>query len=229
MPNLTEIKESIEKLTIQEKKELLNHLRSFVDIHPIERDWNVSAEIILEAISRSSDLTQRGVRGIIAEATFRISILNHIQGWEIEKFDGDESYDYKIKDSSGSVSIQVKMQRKKEQRPMMANEGYRSLSNDKYVVETQRTRGGVDPKTGDDTRPYKFGEFDILAVAMEPSTNDWHKFMYTVADWLIPRQEDENLILKFQPVSSTPDDDWTDDLIKCINWLRAGNKKTISK
>ena len=32
--------------------------------------------------------------------------------------------------------------------------------------------------TGLATRPYRFGEFDILAVSMHPSTNDWNRFMY---------------------------------------------------
>lgn len=40
-----------------------------------------------------------------------------------------------------------------------------------YVVETPRTRGGKDLTSGEDTRPYRYGEFDILAVSMHPSTN----------------------------------------------------------
>ncbi len=96
-----------------------------------------------------------------------------------------------------------------------------------YVVETQRTRGGKDARTGEDTRPYRYGEFDILAVSMHPSTNDWTSFMYTVADWLIPRPEDEHLIPKFQPVAPTPNNSWTANFETCIEWLRSDEKKRV--
>ena len=36
--------------------------------------------------------------------------------------------------------------------------------------------------------------------------------MYTVADWLLTGRTDASEILKFQPVATTPDDDWTDSL-----------------
>jgi hypothetical protein len=54
---------------------------------------------------------------------------------------------------------------------MWAREAYRFLPGDMYIVETQRTRRGSDKKTRDSTRPYRFGEFDLLAVAMYPSTS----------------------------------------------------------
>jgi len=141
--------------------------------------------------------------------------------------DGDAAYDFKIQDSSGEVSVQVKMQRQKDHRPMTANEGYRCLSEKYSVVETQRTRGGIDKKTGKDTRPYQFGEFDILAVSMAPSTGDWDQFRYTVGNWLIPRKEDANLLLKFQPVSLKKNEFWTDDICQCIEWFRSNIKKII--
>jgi hypothetical protein len=119
------------------------------------------------------------------------------------------------------------MQRLKDHRPMMANEGYRRLPADMYAVETQRTRGGVNPQTREDTRPYCFGEFDILAVSMHPSTNDWSRFMYTVCGWLLPRPEDERLILKFQPVAKLPTESWTDDFETAIEWLRSGAQKKL--
>lgn len=98
-----------------------------------------------------------------------------------------------------------------------------------YVVETQRTRGGKNPVTGEDTRPYRFGEFDLLAVAMQPSTNEWNTFMYSVANWLLPGPNDETRLLKFQPVAIQPNDDWTDDFKECVKWLRSGIEKRIAK
>lgn len=111
---------------------------------------------------------------------------------------------------------------------MTAKEAYKYLSADKYVVETQRTRGGKQAKTGKNTRPYKFGEFDILAVSLHPSTNDWNSFRYTVERWLIPSQDDPKCLLKFQPVPAQPNQDWTDDLQTCISWSRSATKKEIS-
>jgi len=66
------------------------------------------------------------------------------------------------------------------------------------------------------TRPYSFGDFDILAVNMHPSTGNWREFRYTVASWLLPRAADTTLIEIFQPVASTPNDAWTDDLDTCL-------------
>ncbi len=125
------------------------------------------------------------------------------------------------------MTIQVKMQRQKEHRPMMANKALEILPAGSYVVETQRTRGGKDLRTGENTRPYRFGEFDILAVSLHPSTNDWKSFRYAVARWLIPMPKKKSLILKFQPVAPEPNEVWTDDLQTCIGWLRSGIKKTI--
>jgi hypothetical protein len=80
---------------------------------------------------------------------------------------------------------------------------------------------------GGSTRPYRFGEFDLLAVAMYPSTNEWNRFMYTVSDWLIAGRTDSAEISKFQPVAMTPNDDWTDDFRMAVGWVRSGVKKTI--
>jgi len=110
---------------------------------------------------------------------------------------------------------------------MMARKAYRFLPPDMYVVETQKTRAGSRRTTGGSTRPYHFGEFDLLAVSMQPSTNMWDRFMYTVADWLLPSRTDPSEILKFQPVATAPNDDWTDDFRTAVAWLRSGVKKTI--
>lgn len=76
-----------------------------------------------------------------------------------------------------------------------------------YVAETKRTRGGVDSGTGQKTRPYRFGEVDILAVCLQPSTGNWKSFMYTVGDWLLPRPDDPTLFQVLQPVATAPNAD----------------------
>lgn len=119
------------------------------------------------------------------------------------------------------------MQRLKDHKPMMARQAYKVFPSDMFVVETQRTRGGKDLKTNEDTRPYRYGEFDILAVSMHPSTNDWTTFMYTVADWLLPRPENRQLILKFQPVAISPNNSWADNFETCVQWLRLGARRQL--
>ena len=93
------------------------------------------------------------------------------------------------------------------------------------MAEVQKTRSGE--KGGKQTRPYHFGDFDILAVNLHPATGDWRRFMFTVGCWLIPRRQDETLIEIFQPVPVVPDQFWTDDLDRCIAWFLDGAKKRM--
>lgn len=201
-------------------------LRQEFNIHPLEDKLHTKAEVILEAFGRANDLTLRGIRGIIAEAAFSVDIVSALKGWKDVTPPGDYPYDCLLEDDIGQVRVQVKMQRLRGHRPMRAKEGYRFLPDDMFVVETQRTRGGLDNK-GEKTRPYRFGEFDILAVALHPSTNNWSDFVYTVADWLIPDPQQQKWMLKFQPVSATENEDWTADFLKSVAWFRAGKKKRI--
>jgi hypothetical protein len=94
-----------------------------------------------------------------------------------------------------------------------------------YVVEVQKTRSGN--REGEATRPYRFGDFDILAVNLHPATGDWKRFAFTVGSWLLPRAPDQNLIDIMQPVTATPDDYWTDDLNRCIDWLLSDARRRL--
>ena len=210
-----------------QRREIFQLLRRKFPIHPLERQWNTDAKMILEAIARSSDLTQRGVRGVIAEAAFKYWVIAKLRGWSAEEFAGDQPYDFLLRDAAGSTRIQVKMQRLKGHAPMKASQAYRRLPDGMFVVETQKTRGGRGPHTGEDTRPYRFNEFDILAVSMHPSTNDWRSFMYAVSDWLLERPQNPKFMLKFQPVPKSPNEGWTDDFLIAVRWLRSGEKRKI--
>jgi hypothetical protein len=217
MSEIEELLLLMNQMSEVQKREVLARLREELPIHPLEADWNVSAEVILEAISRATDLTQRGVRGVIAEAIYVIDILPNVKGWTPFEAVGDSAYDAIMKrDLDGvKVSIQVKMQRKKAQRPMMANEGYRDLPSDQYCVEVQRTRGGKTT-SGDDTRPYRFGEFDLISVCMEPSTGDWHRFMSSPASRLGPDPRNKSIIRKFQAVPRESSGYWTENLAQAL-------------
>jgi hypothetical protein len=167
------------------------------------------------------------MRGVIAEAAFEVEVVERLKGWRKLPRSGDLAYDFLLQDRKGDVRVQVKLQRSKGGRPMTAREAFRSFSEELYVVETQKTRRGLKRKTGGATRPYRFGEFDVLAVAMYPSTNRWDSFLFTVADWLLPGRSDPAEILKFQPVASTLNEDWTDSFATAVSWFRSRVKKTI--
>lgn len=222
--DLEKIRRQLTSYSFKEREAVFKALRAEFPIHELETLWNTTAEVILEAIARSSDLTKRGVRGVIAEASFKQHIVNRFlaNGWEEKDITGDKPFDFHLKHKETEVRIQVKMQRQKAHRPMFASEASKALFGEKtdmWVVETQRTRGGKS-KSGDATRPYRFGEFDILAVSLHPSGRDWSRFIYTVASRLIPDPYNDKRIFKYQPVPRTANDVWTEDLPTCIEWVK---------
>lgn len=219
MTKKDEILRLLEQCSHEERREIFQYLRREFPIHPLEADLNTQAEVILEAMARSSDLTMRGIRGIIAEAAFLVDVLQKLKGWKVLEIEGDAPYDFLIEDAAGAVRIQVKMQRRSKAIPL--------VRAGKLVVETQRTRTGKDA-AGGATRPYRFGEFDILAVSLHSSTNDWSNFIYTVGSWLRPRSNDPRLLEVFQPIPDHPNEDRTDSLETSIEWFRSGFKKTIT-
>lgn len=84
MSKLTdEICELIDRSSEEERRLVLKYLRQQVPLHPLEEEWATTAEAILTAIARSTDLTLRGIRGILAEATFGEIILPKLTlaGW----------------------------------------------------------------------------------------------------------------------------------------------------
>ncbi|MGH9596850.1 MAG: hypothetical protein ACRD3K_08650, partial [Edaphobacter sp.] len=67
-------KEAIEECSDEEKRVLRQFIQKLAP-HEIERKWGVSADVILDAIEKSSDLTKRGLRGILAESIFETDII----------------------------------------------------------------------------------------------------------------------------------------------------------
>ncbi|MGA3212856.1 MAG: hypothetical protein ABSD20_16235 [Terriglobales bacterium] len=227
----TEIYKLIDRCTDEEKRLLLAYLRRHIPVHPLEEKWGTTAEAILTAIARSSDLTQRGIRGILAEATFEEAILPPMEssGWKAIAITGDQAYDFLLERAGARVRIQVKLQRKQAGLPKEYAARSRAAlhcpTGKVFVVEVQKTRSGE--KAGQKTRPYRFGDFDILAVNLQPSSGDWKRFFYTPGSWLLPRPGQPELIQIFQPVPECPDDWWTDNLGQCIDWFLAGQNRRL--
>lgn len=221
----------LDEASEEEKRSALHYLRQRAALHPLEQDWGTTAEAILTSIARSSDLTQRGIRGILAEATFEEVVLPLVDsvGWKLSPITGDQAYDFLLTKENLTVSIQVKLQRREKGVPKEYSARSRASlkcpTEKMYAVEVQKTRSGE--KNGQNTRPYRFGEFDILAVNLHPSTGDWKRFIYTVGSWLLPHSADPRLIEIFQPVPDRADEYWTYDLEQCIGWLLSDRKTSL--
>jgi hypothetical protein len=217
--HVVSIKELLAKCSPDERAALFKELRATHQIHQFEQVIGTPAEMILEAIHRAPELTRRMLRGVIADAAFAQFIVPALApAWKDDTRPGNHSFDYALRDSQGVVTVQVKLQRSEKGSPVVKNGLRYGFADQVFMVEPQKTRGGTD---GDDkeTRPYRYGEFDLLAVSMQPSTGKWDRYMYTVGCWLIQGKNADEIAV-MQPVSMTPNEFWTDDFVTAAAWLR---------
>jgi len=200
---------------------LFREMRARHRIHEFERVIGAPAEMILEAVHRAPELTRRMLRGVIADAAFRTFVVPSVatHGWRDVTPEGNFAFDYKLDDGAGPVTVQVKLQRSERGTPVVKDGKRYGFDGEVFMTETQKTRTGTDGEANQ-TRPYRYGEFDILAVSMQPSTGKWDRYMYTLGRWLLPgKQEGEMAIL--QPVTTEPGKFWTDDFRTAAQWFRA--------
>lgn len=220
-----------------EHSQVLAYLRQLLPKHRVETELMMSAEGMLDAIARSGDFTVRMIRGVFAESAFAADVLPTLANdWRALPISGDPAYDFLLTDTPGDeeppsnsqVRLQVKMQRSQGKVPLRADQQWRTLvkwPSDHFIVELQKSRKGE--KNGVSTRPYRFGEFDLLAVSLGPSMGRWSAFMYTVERWLLPNPDEPTQLLTFQPVAPSDNDCWTRDFRKAVDWLRSGVTKRI--
>ncbi|MFN0317306.1 MAG: hypothetical protein ACKVQA_19970 [Burkholderiales bacterium] len=226
---LVAIRELIAQCTPEEQAALFRELRARHLIHEFEKVIGAPAEMILEAVHRAPELTRRMLRGVIADAAFRQFVILPLaaEGWRDVTPAGNFAFDYKVGDEVGTVTVQVKLQRSERGAPVIRLGERFGFGGSVHIVETQKTRTGTD---GNDkqTRPYRYGEFDILAVSMQPSTGKWDRYMYTLGHWLLPGRNSGD-IATLQPVAMSPDVFWTDDFRTAVRWFRAddGGKRMM--
>lgn len=218
---LAAIRELIAQCTPEEQTALFRELRARNLIHEFEEVIGAPAEMILEAVHRAPELTRRMLRGVIADAAFRQFAVLPLAaaGWRDVTPIGNFAFDYKLDDGMGPVTVQVKLQRSERGAPVVRSGERYGFSDSVHIVETQKTRTGKD---GDDnkTRPYRYGEFDLLAVSMQPSTGRWDRYMYSLGRWLLPGQSPDE-VATLQPVAMRQNDFWTDDFRTAAQWFRA--------
>ena len=218
--NLAAIRELIEQCSPEEQAALFRELRARHPIHEFEEIVGAPAEMILEAVHRAPELTRRMLRGVIADAAFRQFAVRELaaSGWRNVTPAGNFAYDYMLEDGAGTVTVQVKLQRSARGAPVVRRGERFGFGVAIHVVETQKTRTGTDGQDKQ-TRPYRYGEFDVVAVSMQPSTKKWDRYMYSLGRWLLPgRSADE--IATLQPVAMSPNEFWTDDFRVAAQWFR---------
>ena len=229
------IEEILKGCDEEERRALFDTLRANYQIHALEEVFRAPAEVILEAIHRAPELTRRMLRGVVADAAFAQTTVPMLAsaGWRDVTPEGNHAYDHMLQDATGPITVQVKLQRSAQQVPVVTTGRSMGFSRGLFVVETQRTRGGkkrgssTAPGPTENTRPYRFGDFDVLAVSLQPSTGDWNSFLYTVGNWLLPGTNPGD-IATYQPVAAGPNGDWTDDFAQAAAWVRSGVQKRIS-
>ena len=141
---------------------------------------------------------------MIADAAFRTFVVASLKshGWRDVTPEGNFAYDYKLDDGQGPVTVQVKLQRSERCAPVVKNGAKYGFAPEVFMTETQQTRTGTDGEDNQ-TRPYRYGEFDILAVSMQPSTGKWDRYMYTFGRWLLPGKKPGEMST-LQPVAMQP-------------------------
>lgn len=218
---LAAIRDLIAQCSPEEQATLFLELRTRHRIHEFEDIIGAPAEMILEAVHRAPELTRRMLRGVIADAAFRQFAVVPLasKGWRDITPVGNFAYDYKLDDGLGPVTVQVKLQRSERGAPAVKPGGPYGFVSAVHIVETQKTRTGTD---GDDnlTRPYRYGEFDILAVSMQPSTGKWDKYLYTLGRWLRPGKRLGEMAT-LQPVATSINDFGTNDFTQAARWFRS--------
>lgn len=220
--NLVSIRELVSECSAEEQETLFRELRLRHQIHEFEKVIGAPAEMILEAVHRAPELTRRMLRGVIADAAFRTFVVPTVKplGWSDITPAGNFAYDYMMSDRNGNVSIQVKLQRSERGAPVVEKGKKYGIDGNVFTTETQKTRTGNDANGL--TRPYRYDEFDILAVSMQPSTGKWDRYMYTLGRWLIAGKNPNEIATK-QPVAMAPNEFWTDDFTVAARWFRLGS------
>lgn len=206
----------------EDRRAVFLELRATHQIHEFEQVIGAPAEMILEAVHRAPELTRRMLRGVVGDAAFRTYVVPALSPtWSDATEEGNFPYDYRMRDALGDVTVQVKLQRSEKGAPVVRRDRY-GFGADVFIVETQKTRTGSD---GDEkTRPYRYGEFDVLAVSMQPSTGSWKEFRYTLGRWLIPGKR-AGEIATLQPVAMSRNGYWTYDFSVAAGWFRAADAR----
>ena len=200
------------------REEVFRWLLARHNVHPVEAEFGADAEVILEAIGRSSDISKRGVRGLLAEAFFKIHVLDGDVRLTDRSTADEAAFDFLVRRAGRDYRVEVKLARRKAGELMLPPKSVSTgLPRGDYgVVEIQRTRGGRT-SDGRDTRPYRTDAFDVLAVSLHPATGNWADFRFVRTGLLTTRKGKPDLLNKMHPVPIAPALGWRASLHECLD------------
>jgi excisionase family DNA binding protein len=95
--SIEKIKASLDALGPGEVRELLDHIKSRIGPHPVEAEIGAPADLILETLWVSGELTKRMFRGMISEASFSLHVVSKLKGWEVLPIVGSVPYDFHLR------------------------------------------------------------------------------------------------------------------------------------
>jgi len=179
--------------------------------HPVEEALNASARDILDAIN-SGFRALVDVRGKLAELyLFRALQFAAKQGIisDLRWSDKDGEPDFFLSYNGRWLSIQCKNVRTGQQYRTGENAG-------SFKVELQKTRGGIDPNTGEKTRLYRPDEFDLVVVCLFNQTGAW-EFLYARAHDLARHRKHPDRLEVMHPVPPRPAHPWYADLRQALD------------
>jgi len=181
--------------------------------HPLEKELNASARDILDAI-QSGFRARVDVKGKLAELHLYRSLRElETRGLisELQWSDKDGDPDFFLKWRNRRLSIQCKNVR--------SGDTYRTgARSGQFKVELQKTRGGLDPNTGEKTRYYRPDEFDIVAVCLFNQTGSW-EFLYAAARELARHRKHRGRLEVFHPVPRHAAAPWQRDIRRVLDAL----------
>lgn len=174
---------------------------------------NAPAADILDAIS-SGFRAQVDVRGKLAELyLYRIletlqkaGSISHLR-WS----DTDGEPDFFLCYKEHHLSIQCKNVRSGKGRCRGGEAG-------SFRVELQKTRGGIDPKTGEKTRLYRPDEFDIVAVCLFNQKRVW-EYVYAATRNLARHRIQTDRLEIMHVIPQPPASGWHEDLLDVLESL----------
>jgi hypothetical protein len=183
--------------------------------HPLERSLNASARDILDAVS-SGFRAQVDVKGKLAELyLFRALEAQQKQGIisELRWSDTDGEPDFFLRYRARPLTVQCKNVRSGAQR-------CKGAEIQSFRVELQKTRGGIDPKTGERTRLYRPDEFDVVAACLFNQKGVW-EYVYAATRDLARHRKQPDRLEVMHPICQPTVPPWHDDLTEAFEIVHA--------